>query len=131
MREFTIKVRMLQDDDATVVELELPGGRKATGSAKRKPGDKRRPVVGETLALSRALANASIDVWEDAERAMAGIPELSPRMVWLGSKPRFPDTYKELWEFPGTKRLKPDPYMDALLTPWFRRSPEAFLPPTT
>lgn len=66
---------LYQDDDVTVVEAEVVtpvGTTRATGVARRRPGDRRNPTVGLAIAMARALdriADAAANVAADALEA--------------------------------------------------------------
>ncbi len=59
-RDITIEIGIDEDDAMTLVhaQLDLRGDIfDATGRAKRNPDDRNVPVIGEELALARALAS--------------------------------------------------------------------------
>lgn len=51
-------IEVTQSADATIAFVYLNGERIGEGTAKRHPNDKNDPAIGETLAVSRALADA-------------------------------------------------------------------------
>lgn len=59
-QDITIEIGIDEDDTMTLVHatLDLRGDHfVATGKAKRNPSDPNMPVIGEELALARALGN--------------------------------------------------------------------------
>lgn len=78
--DFDYHVRVVQDGTRTVAELyegkaedhydwQKPIG---VGHAVRRKGEKRKPNVGATLAMSRALQNAADNAKDAAEKALNG-----------------------------------------------------------
>ncbi|MCP3974728.1 MAG: DUF1876 domain-containing protein [bacterium] len=68
-QELDIHVHFDEDTDQTLafLELNLRGEHfEATGRAKRNPHDRPMPVVGEELALARALGGLTSQVMEAA-----------------------------------------------------------------
>ncbi|GMQ86451.1 MAG: hypothetical protein BMS9Abin07_2030 [Acidimicrobiia bacterium] len=69
-KDITIAVHIEEDDATTTVHavLDLMGDHfEARGKAKRNPGDKSAPVIGEELALARALNGLQNEVMEAAQ----------------------------------------------------------------
>ena len=59
-RDVTLSIHLAEDDSMTIATaiLDLRGEHfEATGRAKRNPDDPLRPVIGEELAVARALAD--------------------------------------------------------------------------
>ncbi len=57
-RDVTLSIHLAEDDSMTIATaiLDLRGEHfEATGRAKRNPDDPLRPVIGEELAVARAL----------------------------------------------------------------------------
>jgi Rv2632c-like len=50
---FHIDVRVVQDDQVTVVAMETEGFGHISGSAKRHPADEHNSVIGQCVAFSR------------------------------------------------------------------------------
>ena len=72
-KDITIEIGIDEDETMTLVHatLDLRGDHFiATGKAKRNPSDPNMPVIGEELALARALGNLEELV---ADRAYARI----------------------------------------------------------
>jgi hypothetical protein len=70
--ELTATVAIHIDEDETntlaFAQLDLRGDHfEATGRARRNPGDRPMPVVGEELAIARALSHLSVEVMEAAQ----------------------------------------------------------------
>lgn len=68
-QELDIHVHIDEDTDQTLafLELNLRGEHfEATGRAKRNPKDRPMPVVGEELAVARALSGLTTQVMEAA-----------------------------------------------------------------
>jgi hypothetical protein len=73
-KDITIKVHIDEDDSATTVRtvLDLMGDHfEAQGRARRNPIDEPMPVVGEELALARALNGLQMQVMEAAQDKIA------------------------------------------------------------
>ena len=73
-KDITIKVHIEEDDSATTVRtvLDLMGDHfEAQGRARRNPIDEPMPVVGEELALARALNGLQMQVMEAAQDKIA------------------------------------------------------------
>jgi hypothetical protein len=69
-KDITIAVHIEEDDSTTTVRtvLDLMGDHfEAKGSAKRNPTDESMPVIGEELALARALNGLQTKVMESAQ----------------------------------------------------------------
>lgn len=69
-QELDIHVHIEEDQDSTLafLELNLRGEHfEATGRARRNPTDRPMPVVGEELALARALGGLANQVMEAAQ----------------------------------------------------------------
>jgi hypothetical protein len=68
-QEITIAIRIDEDDTNTLVfaELDLRGDHfESIGRARRNPGDRPMPIVGEELATARALGDLALQVLEAA-----------------------------------------------------------------
>ena len=68
--DLTIDLRIDEDETNTLVfaELDLRGDHlEATGRARRNPIDRPMPVVGEELAVARALGALALEVMEAAQ----------------------------------------------------------------
>jgi hypothetical protein len=68
-KEITLSIRMTEDDTETVATaiLDLRGEHfEATGRARRNPIDPPKPVIGEELAIARALAKMQDQLMEAA-----------------------------------------------------------------
>ena len=73
-KDITIKVHIEEDDTTTTVRavLDLMGDHfEARGRARRNPIDEPMPVVGEELALARALNGLQMNVMEAAQDKIA------------------------------------------------------------
>jgi hypothetical protein len=73
-KDITIKVHIEEDDSTTTVRtvLDLMGDHfEAQGRARRNPIDEPMPVVGEELALARALNGLQMQVMEAAQDKIA------------------------------------------------------------
>ena len=73
-KDITIKVHIEEDDTTTTVctILDLMGDHfEARGRARRNPIDEPMPVVGEELALARALNGLQMNVMEAAQDKIA------------------------------------------------------------
>jgi hypothetical protein len=69
-KDITIAVHIEEDDSTTTVHtvLDLMGDHfEAKGRAKRNPDDELMPVIGEELALARALNGLQTKVMEAAQ----------------------------------------------------------------
>ena len=69
-KDITIAVHIEEDDSTTTVHtvLDLMGDHfESTGRAKRNPIDQPMPVIGEELALARALNGLQTKVMESAQ----------------------------------------------------------------
>ncbi len=69
-REFTINIRIDEDDTNTLVfaEMDMRGDHfEAIGRARRNVQDRPMPVVGEELAAARALGDLALQVMEAAQ----------------------------------------------------------------
>jgi hypothetical protein len=70
--ELTATVAIHIDEDETntlaFAQLDLRGDHfEATARAPRNPGDRPMPVVGEELAIARALSHLAVEVMEAAQ----------------------------------------------------------------
>ncbi|HSG80326.1 MAG TPA: dsRBD fold-containing protein [Acidimicrobiia bacterium] len=68
--DLSIELRIDEDETNTLVfaELDLRGDHfEATGRARRNPIDRPMPVVGEELAVARALGALALEVMEAAQ----------------------------------------------------------------
>lgn len=73
-KDITIKIHIDEDDSTTTVRtvLDLMGDHfEAQGRARRNPIDEPMPVVGEELALARALNGLQMQVMEAAQDKIA------------------------------------------------------------
>ncbi|MGB5381064.1 MAG: dsRBD fold-containing protein [Acidimicrobiia bacterium] len=73
-KDITIKVHIEEDDSTTTVRpvLDLMGDHfEAQGRARRYPFEEPKPVVGEELALARALNGLQMQVMEAAQDKIA------------------------------------------------------------
>jgi len=71
----TIEIGIDEDDTTTLVHavLDLRGDHfDATGSARRNPADAARPLIGEELALARALGSLETQIADAAYAKMDG-----------------------------------------------------------
>lgn len=69
-KDITIEVHIEEDDSTTTVTtvLDLRGDHfEGRGRAKRNPTDRPMPVIGEELALARALQVLSANVMDGAQ----------------------------------------------------------------
>jgi len=69
-KNITIEVRIEEDESTTIVTtlLDLMGDHfEAKGRARRNPSDDPMPVIGEDLALARALNGLQMKVMEAAQ----------------------------------------------------------------
>lgn len=74
MEDITIDVHIDEDDSATSVRvvLDLRGDHfEARGRARRNPGDEPMPIIGEELALARALNGLQTRIMEAAQDKIA------------------------------------------------------------
>jgi Rv2632c-like len=70
-KNITISVHIEEDEATTTVHtiLDLMGDHfESKGRAKRNPSDQSMPVIGEELALARALNGLQVKVMESAQR---------------------------------------------------------------
>jgi hypothetical protein len=68
-KDITLSIHMTEDDTETVATaiLDLRGEHfEATGRARRNPIDPPKPVIGEELAIARALAKMQDQLMEAA-----------------------------------------------------------------
>ncbi len=73
-KNITIEVHIEEDESTTTVRtvLDLMGDHfEAKGRARRNPVDENMPVVGEELALARALNGLQLEVLEAAQDKIA------------------------------------------------------------
>jgi hypothetical protein len=73
-KDITIEVHIKEDEATTTVTtvLDLMGDHfEANGRARRNPVDENMPVVGEELALARALNGLQMKVMEAAQDKIA------------------------------------------------------------
>ena len=73
-KDISIAVHIEEDDTTTTVStvLDLMGDHfEAKGRARRNPADEPMPVVGEELALARALNGLQMKVMEAAQDKIA------------------------------------------------------------
>lgn len=64
-KDIVLAIHMTEDDTDTVAvaDLDLRGEHfEATGRARRNPVDPQRPIIGEELAIARALASLEHDL---------------------------------------------------------------------
>lgn len=69
-KDVTIDVHFVEDETETVVKavLNLRGDHfEAVGRARRNPADKPMPLIGEELALARALQTLTASITEAAQ----------------------------------------------------------------
>lgn len=69
-RDVTLRLHLDEDDDNTMVHavLDLRGDHfESIGRARRKPTDPQMPVIGEELAIARALQDLTGQVMEAAQ----------------------------------------------------------------
>lgn len=69
-KDVSLKLHLMEDDRETVAHgiLNLRGDHfEAMGKARRRPGDPQLPVIGEELAIARALQDLTAQVMEAAE----------------------------------------------------------------
>ncbi len=75
-KHITIEIGIDEDDTTTLVHavLDLRGEHfDATGRAKRNPGDPSIPVIGEELALARALSSLEDQIIDAAYAKIDGM----------------------------------------------------------
>jgi hypothetical protein len=73
-KDITINVHIEEDEDTTTVGtvLNLRGDRfESHGRARRNPVDNPMPLIGEELALARALNGLQVQVMEAAQEKIA------------------------------------------------------------
>ncbi len=78
-KHITIEVGIDEDQDNTLVHvtLDLRGDHfDATGRAKRNPADRSIPVIGEELALARALGSLEEQLMDRAYERIDGATSL-------------------------------------------------------
>lgn len=69
-KDVTLSIHILEDETETVATavLDLRGEHfEARGTARRNPIDPSKPVIGEELAIARALRKLEADITEAAE----------------------------------------------------------------
>lgn len=69
-KEITLSIHLTEDDTNTVATavLDLRGDHfEAVGRARRNPSDPAKPVIGEELAIARALRRLESQITEAAE----------------------------------------------------------------
>lgn len=69
-KEITLSIHLSEDDTETVATavLDLRGDHfEAVGRARRNPSDPAKPVIGEELAIARALRKLESQITEAAE----------------------------------------------------------------
>ena len=69
-QDITVEVHIEEDESNTLVHalLNLRGDHfEATGRARRNPHDSPMPLVGEELAMARALSSLALQVMEAAQ----------------------------------------------------------------
>ncbi len=69
-KDVTLKLHLTEDERETVAHgvLNLRGDHfEATGTARRRPSDPQLPVIGEELAIARALQDLTAQVMQAAE----------------------------------------------------------------
>ena len=78
-KEIRIRVAIEEDDTNTLAHVVLDMGGdhfNATGTARRNPADPQMPVVGEELALARALRTLESDLIDAAyDRIEGRVPQ--------------------------------------------------------
>ena len=75
-KDVTIDIHVTEDDTITSVKavLDLRGDHfEATGTAKRNPTDDPAPLIGEELAIARALGMLQADVLEAAQDKISAL----------------------------------------------------------
>ncbi len=76
-KDITIDLHLIEDDTTTVAHavLNLRGDHfESKGSAKRNPIDPPTPVIGEELAIARALQDMTAQVLEAAQEKISTFP---------------------------------------------------------
>lgn len=76
-KDITLSIHVTEDDTDTVATatLDLRGDHfEATGSARRNPIDPPTPLVGEELAIARALARLEDQLMEAARSKIEDFP---------------------------------------------------------
>ncbi len=68
---FHIDIRVVQDDEVTMVAMETDGFGHISGSAKRHPADEHNPVIGQCVAFSR-LFSALADHYDEVTETLIG-----------------------------------------------------------
>ncbi len=71
---FHIGIRVVQDDEVTMVAMETEGFGHISGSAKRHPADEVNPVIGQCVAFSR-LFSALADHYDEVTETLIGEAE--------------------------------------------------------
>ncbi|MGH8945592.1 MAG: dsRBD fold-containing protein [Acidimicrobiia bacterium] len=69
-KDITLSIHLTEDDTNTVAtaNLDLRGDHfEAVGRARRNPVDPAKPVIGEELAIARALRKLEAQITESAE----------------------------------------------------------------
>lgn len=69
-KDIVLSIHMTEDevDTVAVADLDLRGEHfEATGRARRNPADPQRPIIGEELAIARALARLEHDLMQAAQ----------------------------------------------------------------
>lgn len=69
-KEVTLSIHLAEDETNTVATavLDLRGDHfEAVGTARRNPSDPAKPVIGEELAIARALRTLEAQITESAE----------------------------------------------------------------
>ena len=75
-KHISIEIGIDEDDTTTLVHavLDLRGDHfDATGRAKRNPTDPNVPVIGEELALARALSSLEVQIIDAAYEKIDGL----------------------------------------------------------
>ena len=73
-RDVTLNLHIYEDETETVAHavLDLRGDHfEAMGKARRRPSDPQLPVIGEELAIARALQDLTAQVMQAAETKIA------------------------------------------------------------
>lgn len=69
-KDITLDLHVVEDETETRVQavLDLRGDHfEAEGSARRNPADPPVPIIGEELAIARALSDLTVSVMEAAQ----------------------------------------------------------------
>jgi hypothetical protein len=69
-KDVILSIHLTEDDTTTsaVAELDLRGDHfSATGTARRNPSDPPRPLIGEELAIARALSKLESKIMDAAQ----------------------------------------------------------------